>query len=254
MAALVGVATLNDLMSDCYKRHRGDPVSTQMIEEFLLSKNGNPQIVDAFHRFVYGFPDPSPAPQLWLKDDAAHTGADVWSGAFWDSPDLWVRNQDDGGTAHQAPEHGQDNWFYARIRNKNTAGACKHFAVTFQAKPFAGTEFVYPADFLPCVAAKVEFDLAPGATRIVKAKWPRAQIPAAGTHTCLLASVIDPERPSGVGGSCLGAQQSRAEEPHDRRPQAQRLRDHPGRAPECSAPRPGAASPRNLARPGPGEL
>jgi hypothetical protein len=190
MAALVGVATLNDLMSDCYKRYRGDPVSTQMIEEFLLSKNGNPQIVDAFHRFVYGFPDPSPAPQLWLKDDAAHTGADVWSGAFWDSPDLWVRNQDDGGTAHQAPEHGQDNWFYARIRNKNTAGACKHFAVTFQAKPFAGTEFVYPADFLPCVAAKVEFDLAPGATRIVKAKWPRAQIPAAGTHTCLLASVI----------------------------------------------------------------
>ncbi|HWO10710.1 MAG TPA: hypothetical protein VNN80_14555, partial [Polyangiaceae bacterium] len=59
-----------------------------------------------------------------------------------------------------------------------------------QARGFAGTQFTYPADFLPCTAAKAEFDLAPGETRIVKARWPRDLVPAPGTHSCLLASII----------------------------------------------------------------
>jgi hypothetical protein len=53
-----------------------------------------------------------------------------------------------------------------------------------------GTQFEYPDDFLPCIAAKADFDLAAGNARIVKAKWPRLLIPPDGTHTCLLASVI----------------------------------------------------------------
>ena len=123
MAALLGVAQLNALMRDLYVAHKGHPVSTAMIEEFLLCKSGNAQVVDAFHRFVYGFGDPSPAPDLWLRDDPGDPGADAWGGAFWDSPDLWIRNDDDGGTTHQSPEYGQDNWFYARVRNKGGAGA-----------------------------------------------------------------------------------------------------------------------------------
>jgi hypothetical protein len=191
MAALLGIANLNSLMADFYGKYRGQPVSTQMLEEFLLAKAGNATVVDAFHRFVYGFPDISPPPELWLKDNPAHTtGSDQWGGAFWDSPDLWIRNSDDGGTDHQPPEYGQDNWFYARVRNKAGAGKSEHFVVTFHSKGFAGTEFVYPGDFFPCVAAKAEFDLAPGATKIVKARWPRALVPPSGTHTCLLASVV----------------------------------------------------------------
>jgi hypothetical protein len=191
MAALLGVANLNSLMAEVYGAYGGRPVSTQMLEEFLLCRSGNATIVDAFHRFVYGFADAAPSPELWLKDDPAHiTGSDQWGGAFWDSPDLWIRNSDDGGTSHQPPEYGQDNWFYARIRNKAGAGAAEHFAVTFHSRGFAGTEFVYPGDFFPCIAAKAEFDLAQGATRIVKARWPRALVPPSGTHTCLLASVI----------------------------------------------------------------
>jgi hypothetical protein len=190
MASMLGVAPLNTLMKDLYGAHRGNPVSTAMIEEFLLCKSGNAQVVDAFHRFVYGLSNPSPAPDLWLRDDPADPGADDWAGTFWDSPDLWVRNADDGGTAHQKPEYGQDNWFHARVRNKSGAGAAHHFVVTFHSKGFAGTQFQYPGDFLPCIAARAEFDLAPGATRIVKARWPRRLVPAEGSHTCLLASVI----------------------------------------------------------------
>jgi hypothetical protein len=190
MASLLGVSTLNALMGDLYETYKGNPVSTQMIEEFLLCKSGNAQVVDCFHRFVYGLADTPPAPDLWIRDDPAHGGADQWGGAFWDSPDLWIRNADDGGAIHQPPEYGQDNWFYARVRNKAGAGGADHFVVTFHSRGFAGTQFVYPADFLPCIAAKAEFVLAPDNTRIVKARWPRTFVPPAGSHTCLLASVI----------------------------------------------------------------
>jgi hypothetical protein len=200
MASLVGVANLNSLMGDLYDAYKGNsPVSTAMIEETLLSRSGNAQVVSAFHRFVYGLTDPSAAPDLWIKDEPDHTGADEWGGAFWDSPDLWIRNQDDGGTEHQSPEYGQDNWFHARVRNKAAVETAQHFVVTFHSKGFAGTEFVYPGDFLPSITARAEFDLPPGDTRIIRARWPRSLIPAAGSHTCLLASIISRFDPPVVG-------------------------------------------------------
>ncbi|MBO9564467.1 MAG: hypothetical protein J7621_16905 [Niastella sp.] len=190
MASLLGTSALNNSLREFYKYYKGNPASTAMLEEFLLTQHNNDQLVDAFHRFVYNLPNPSPAPDLWIKDNAPDPGGNFTDGAFWDSPDLWIRNQDDGLTTHQAPEYGQDNWFYARVRNKAATGTARHFVVTFNAKSFAGTEFVYPGDFLPCIAAKAEFDLGPGETRIVKARWPRSKVPPAGTHSCLLASVI----------------------------------------------------------------
>jgi hypothetical protein len=189
-ASLVGVANLNSLMSDFYKKHRQRPTTTTGIEEFLVCRTGNVQLVNAFHRFVYGFDDPSPAPDLWLRDAPGHTGGHEWAGSFWNSPDLWVRNRDDGGTTHQSPEHGQDNWFYARVRNRSATATARHFLVTFNVKPYAGVEFQYPEDFLPCVAAASGFDLGPGASTIVKALWPAALVPPAGTHACWLAAVF----------------------------------------------------------------
>lgn len=32
--------------------------------------------------------------------------------------------------------------------------------------------------------------MGPGETRILKARWPRAQVPEEGTHPCLLAAVF----------------------------------------------------------------
>ena len=188
-AAITGVAPLRAAMRALYEARRGGPLSTAMLEEHLVAHTGAAAFVDAFHRFVFGFADPSPAPRLWLRDAPGHAGADLWAGAFWDSPDLWVRRADDGGTTHEAPEYGQDNWIYARVRNDSAGGLCRHLVLTFGVKEFAGTEFVYPTDFLPCVAARVEFDLAPGETRVVSARWPRERVPPPGTHPCLLAAV-----------------------------------------------------------------
>ena len=190
IAALLGVNTLNTLLSDFYKQRIAQPlVTTTDIEEFLTCRTGNPQVVDAFHRFIYGFADPASTPDLWLCDDPAHPGTDQWAGRFWDSPDIWVRNADDGGITHQPPEYGQSNWFFARVRNRGTA-TVRHFVVTFNVKQFAGTEFTYPNDFTPCTAAASGFDLAPGASVIVKARWPKNAVPLPGAHACLLASVF----------------------------------------------------------------
>jgi hypothetical protein len=101
-----------------------------------------------------------------------------------------VRNQDDGGTSHQPPRAGQDNWLHARVRNKASAGHASHFVVSFRCRGLAGSQFTYPEDFFPCTAVKAEFDLAPGETRVVKARWPRAQVPPPGVETSVLASLI----------------------------------------------------------------
>ena len=190
VASLMGVANLKSLMSDFYNERTHKPATTAEMESFLVCRSGEPQLVDAYHRFVYGFADPSPAPDLWLRDDPAHTGSDTWTGSFWNSPDLWIRNADDGGTTHQAVEQGQDNWFYARVNNRSATATARHFLVTFNVKPFAGMEFQYPVDFLPCVAAAAGFELGPGQSTILKARWPAELVPPAGTHACWIAAVF----------------------------------------------------------------
>jgi hypothetical protein len=61
-------------------------------------------------------------------------------------------------------------------------------------------QFTWPTDFLPAIAATGGFDLAPGADRIVRARWPAALVPPAGTHACWLAAILGrSDRP--VGGA-----------------------------------------------------
>jgi hypothetical protein len=189
VASTMGAAALRLRMRELYLERSSRPITTMDLEELLVSRSGRYELVDAFHRFVYGFPDPSPAPDLWIKDDPAHTGADAWGGPFWDSPDLWIRNADDGGTTHQPVEYGQDNWFHARIRNQG-ATAARHFLVAFTVLSFAGVEFRFPDDYFPAVAAVAGFELAPGAATVVKARWPADRVPPPGTHACWLAAVF----------------------------------------------------------------
>jgi hypothetical protein len=190
LAHRFGVATVRALMADFWAAHAGGQVTTEDLLVHLLVRTGEPRLVSWFAHWVYGAAD-AVLPDLWLRDETGDPGADAWGGAFWDSPDLWVRNADDGGTAHQDPEFGQDNWFYARVRNRG-ASTVPVFAVAFTVKEWAGTEFVYPNDHLPPLAAAVGFDLAPGASTVLKARWPAAAVPPEGSHPCWLATAIVP--------------------------------------------------------------
>jgi hypothetical protein len=203
LAAELGLAQLRALMKEFYTEHAGELVTTADLEAHLVSRSGRLALADWFHRFVYGLPAPRAGlePDLYIRDSPGDPGVDHHTGpTFWDSPDLWIRNQDDPvtATAHQSPEAGQDNYFYARVRNRG-AGTAGHFVATFNVKPWAGTEFLYPGDFLPAIAGAVGFDLPVGGTTVLKARWPEAQVPALGTHACWLASVYTPGDPVAAG-------------------------------------------------------
>lgn len=192
LAAALGLDNLRSYMNSFYQENQGRLVTTAQFELYLICKSSILEIADYFERFVYGFSDAAPGVDLYIRDDVSDPGVDAFAGpVFWNSPDLWIRNTDDGGTTHQDPEYGQDNWFHARVTNRGTVNA-RAFVVTFNVKPWAGTQFVYPNDFVPCISAAVGFNLAPGASTVVKAKWPAALVPPAGTHACWLVSVYTP--------------------------------------------------------------
>ena len=188
LASLIGDTSLRNLMRSFYEQHLVRPVTTLELESHLFAQSGVTALVDGFHRFVYGFDDSGEAPDLWLRDHPDHSGSENWSGKFWDSPDLWIRHADDGVETHQSPQETVDNWFYARVRNRGAV--TKHFMATFEVKTWAGTQFTYPDDFLPAIAATGGFMLEPEEERIVHARWPAAEVPPAGMHGCLLASVV----------------------------------------------------------------
>ena len=57
---MVGVANLKAHLRVFYGQHQSRPATTADMEALLVCRSGEPRIVDAFHRFVYGFPDPLP--------------------------------------------------------------------------------------------------------------------------------------------------------------------------------------------------
>jgi hypothetical protein len=64
--------------------------------------------------------------------------------------------------------------------------------VTFTVKSFVGTEFVFPSDWSPFLAVAIGFNLAPGESQVVRARWRAADVPAPHTHGCMLAHVWTP--------------------------------------------------------------
>lgn len=157
---------------------------------------------------------------LVIRDNLADTGAFVpTGGTFWRSPDLWVRNADPttdpiGDPAyHVAPLNqpaiaGADNWVRVRVRNVGTAPSANFFVRVYLTH-FAGSQFVYPADYIPSIntgdpipsplvqatyiiGEQMIASLAAGADVILNFLWPTALVPpefVGGTkwHPCLLA-------------------------------------------------------------------
>jgi hypothetical protein len=123
---------------------------------------------------------------------------------------LWSQQDDLSTRSWEQVEAGQDNWFYATITNASTTTTARALVVTFSFKsPFSTP--VYPGDFRDnIISATAEFNLAPGETRTVKARWPEELIPAipAGAskrHGCILAEIYNPEDHVPAGVTSIGA-------------------------------------------------
>jgi subtilisin family serine protease len=172
-----------------------------------------------------------------LRDNLSDVGAVPVVGAFWDSPDLWVRNLDpavDGAAAlpatydsappHENPIAGQNNWVYVRMKNIGTAPSFNFYIRVYLAH-FPGFEFVYPNNFIPTnkpgqpvptpmqpgtylIGEYRYSSLAAGASDIINVVWPAALIPpktvtVAGVtvnwHPCLLVEISPQDGPAPTG-------------------------------------------------------
>ena len=128
---------------------------------------------------------------LYFQDNDNDVGGKTSGGIFWLSPDLWIRNQDDGqtpgGQVDQCTIRGKSNWIYARVHNSSSI-SYSDVTVNFYLANFEdlvpSTEFQYPVDWNPngllgsCVIQTV-----PGAisgndgTAIAKIEWTSDKIP-----------------------------------------------------------------------------
>jgi hypothetical protein len=175
VAAQLSPDALASIMNQFYRGHLDRPTTTEALEAHLVSRSGAAELVDAFHRWVYGFADPAPTPAL------------VFSAG--DAPQLWVRHHNDNGSEHQVPRAGHVNWVCAQVANRGS-GTAEHFVVTFQIAKSSGPDLAWPRDFLPSTTAAVGFDLPAGQSRVVAAALPAHVWPPGHGPVRLLASVL----------------------------------------------------------------
>ena len=100
--------------------------------------------------------------EIVVRDNLMDVGIVPVAGAFWASPDVWVRTVDpavDGAMALpanylSAPPHQDadrtidNNWIYVRMKNVGTAASGSFYVRVYLAH-WAGTEFIFPNDFIP---------------------------------------------------------------------------------------------------------
>jgi hypothetical protein len=140
------------------------------------------------------------APDVWMKDhpddyrDYPDDNGDVPSDPPYLSPDIWVRNVDDGGLYHEPPQHGQPNYIYVRLRNRG------QYTV-----PWGRVEVFVSKSGLraPCndmtSAGGVEFEnLAYGEERIVSLEW----LPPSMNSVSLIAVINAASDPPGTFHKC----------------------------------------------------
>ena len=144
-----------------------------------------------------------PSADVLIKDAPSDTGAEPFIGQpFWESPDIAVRQTDDGVFVDQPALQGQKNFVYVRVHNRGK-GTADNVTVTLRAVAFPGTEFLYPQDWTTVDATHVKPNgvtphfnhLAPGATEIAKFRIEKDDVDVLygweqiHHHPCLLAEV-----------------------------------------------------------------
>jgi len=60
---------------------------------------------------------------IYIRDNEADQGQVPSKAAYWNSPDIWLRNAPDAGETHQNPIPGQPNFLYLRVHNRGQATA-----------------------------------------------------------------------------------------------------------------------------------
>jgi subtilisin family serine protease len=175
-----------------------------------------------------------PLADVYARDNVSDTGAVPSSSPWWESPDIWVRQDAqepipalawDVEPPHQDVLRGQDNALFCRLRNASPTVAASSVYVRALVAHWPGLDFVYPEDFEPdaqpgtflpaplqlgtyLIGEKTISPLPPNADAIVKFVWDKALIPPANVavgsliaqwHPCLLLELSPHDGPPAVG-------------------------------------------------------
>ena len=149
---------------------------------------------------------------IYIKDNTADTGVlpNITASNMWNSPDIWIRNTDDGGTEHQNPIYSatSPNYMYINVRNKScSTSAGTQTLKLYWAKAGTGLSWDYSwvgnnfpnngpklGDIIGTIAVPV---IPPGGVVTIKIPWfipdPTlyTSINPEPWHFCLLAKIID---------------------------------------------------------------
>jgi uncharacterized repeat protein (TIGR01451 family) len=129
---------------------------------------------------------------VWVSDPAPDDGTEPGKATrIWGSPDVWVRNQDDGGTRYQNVKHGQDNYVYVNIRNRGTLTAENTKVELYRSGASMGQG--WPNGWGLVGTGEVA-SLAPESSEIVKILWEKDNIPKPG-HYCFYVRLLNDDDP-----------------------------------------------------------
>lgn len=122
---------------------------------------------------------------------------------FWSNGSIWNRRQADGGTVHEDPVVGVDNFAYVKIKNRGTAQATGVQVRGFHCRPSAG--LVWPDDWQPMATPSVNAPNVPGNNAQEVVAGPLRWVPSQPDHECMLMIVSSAADPSNVDGLPSGA-------------------------------------------------
>lgn len=128
---------------------------------------------------------------LWTRDNLDDDGTEPSTGAVWQSPDLWVRNQDDGRPEPQNPINNTTNTVYIRVRNRGDVAAGDAQVTVYWHPP----ALVIGQPWWEPIGTVAVGSVAAGEVLTVSLPW-QPQIPDLGTvpyHTCLLDVISSTE-------------------------------------------------------------
>jgi len=182
MTRVPGIWPTNDSATVTYTNSNGQPATfTLPVPQVTVIAPPEP-----------GTTESEPMPEIMCRDHDRDDGS-VPSNrvvqAWWDSPDIWVRNQPDGIAAQQNPIAGQANHVYVRVRNIGNA-AVDTIEVHVYDSP-GGTNLLWPVDWAPAIGSATIARLEAGRSAVVSVPW----VPWREGHACFLVrieSLADP--------------------------------------------------------------
>jgi hypothetical protein len=142
-------AGLNQMATLTSPYYFSNPDESNYLSSILTADDNNNNLTDGTpndRQIFQAFRNHDLLPvDVFSKDNPGDTGNVPSAGACWISPDMWVRNIQDGGNVHQNPIFDQANYIYVKVRNLGYLTADTVKVKAYWADPAGGIP--WPADW-----------------------------------------------------------------------------------------------------------